>query len=87
MLRIRLTRVGKKKQPTYRIVVIEKKNARDGSFIEIVGHYNPRQEPAAITMKTDRIQYWLSKGAQPSDTVRSFIRAEKRAQKIAAASA
>ena len=87
MVRIRLTRVGKKKQPTYRIVVIEKKNARNGSFIEIVGHYNPRQEPAAITMKSDRIQYWMSKGAQPSDTVRSFINAEKRAQKIASASA
>ena len=81
MLRIRLTRVGKKKQPSYRIVVIEKKNARNGTFVEIVGHYNPRQEPAAISMKADRIQYWLSKGAQPSDTVRSFINAEKRAQK------
>lgn len=77
MLRIRLTRVGKKKQPTYRIVVIDRKKARDGSFVEIVGHYNPRQEPALITLKSERIQYWLSKGAQPSDTVRSFLRAEK----------
>ena len=83
MLRIRLTRVGKKKQPSYRIVVIEKKNARNGRFVEIVGHYNPRQDPAVVVMKADRIQYWLSKGAQPSDTVRSFINAEKRAQKIA----
>ena len=77
MLRIRLTRVGKKKQPAYRIVVIDKKKARDGSFVEIVGHYNPRQEPALITLKSERIQYWLSKGAQPTDTVRSFLRAEK----------
>ncbi len=77
MVRIRLSRVGKKKQPTYRIVVIEKRNSRNGSFIEIVGHYNPRQEPAAIHLKTDRIQYWLSKGAQPSDTVRSFLRDQK----------
>ena len=77
MLRIRLTRVGKKKQPSYRIVVIEKKNARNGRFVEIVGHYNPRQEPAVVEMKADRIQYWLGKGAQPSDTVRSFIRAQK----------
>ena len=77
MLRIRLTRVGKKKQPTYRIVVIDRKKARDSSFVEIVGHYNPRQEPALITLKPERIQYWLSKGAQPTDTVRSFLRAEK----------
>ena len=77
MLRIRLTRVGKKKQPSYRIVVIEKKNARNGRFVEIVGHYNPRQDPAVVEMKADRVQYWLSKGAQPSDTVRSFIRAQK----------
>ena len=77
MLRIRLTRVGKKKQPSYRIVVIEKKNARNGRFVEIVGHYNPRQDPAVVEMKADRVQYWLSKGAQPSDTGRSFIRAQK----------
>lgn len=77
MLRIRLTRVGKKKQPSYRIVVADKKKARDSSFVEIVGHYNPRQEPALITLKLERIQYWLSKGAQPTDTVRSFLRAEK----------
>ncbi len=77
MLRIRLTRVGKKKQPTYRIVVIDKRNARDGSFVEIVGHYNPRQDPALINLKTERLQYWLGKGAQPSDTVRSFLRKEK----------
>ena len=77
MLRIRLTRVGKKKQPTYRIVVIDKKRARDSSFVEIVGHYNPRQDPALIDLKTERLQYWLGKGAQPSDTVRSFLRKEK----------
>ncbi len=77
MLRIRLTRVGKKKQPTYRIVVIDKKKARDSSFVEIVGHYNPRHDPALIDLKTERLQYWLGKGAQPSDTVRSFLRKEK----------
>ncbi|MCH7986165.1 MAG: 30S ribosomal protein S16, partial [Acidobacteria bacterium] len=68
MLRIRLTRVGKKKQPVYRIVVMEKKRARDSRFVEIVGQYNPRQEPALINLKAERVQYWLSKGAQPSET-------------------
>ncbi|MCH6552566.1 MAG: 30S ribosomal protein S16 [Candidatus Acidiferrales bacterium] len=77
MLRIRLTRVGKKKQPVYRIVVTEKKRARDSRFVEIVGQYNPRQEPALINLKAERVQYWLSKGAQPSETVRSFLRKNK----------
>ncbi|MCH7765350.1 MAG: 30S ribosomal protein S16 [Candidatus Acidiferrales bacterium] len=77
MLRIRLTRVGKKKQPVYRIVVMEKKRARDSRFVEIVGQYNPRQEPALINLKAERVQYWLSKGAQPSETVRSFLRKNK----------
>ena len=77
MLRIRLTRVGKKKQPVYRIVVMEKKRARDSRFVEIVGQYNPGQEPALINLKAERVQYWLSKGAQPSETVRSFLRKNK----------
>ncbi len=77
MLRIRLTRVGKKKQPVYRIVVTEKKRARDSRFVEIVGQYNPRREPAEINLKAERVQYWLSKGAQPSETVRSFLRKNK----------
>jgi len=69
--------VGKKKQPVYRIVVMEKKRARDSRFVEIVGQYNPRQEPALINLKAERVQYWLSKGAQPSETVRSFLRKNK----------
>ncbi len=77
MLTIRLARVGKKKQPVYRIVVTEKKRARDSRFVEIVGQYNPRREPAEITLKAERVQYWLSKGAQPSETVRSFLRKNK----------
>jgi small subunit ribosomal protein S16 len=77
LLRIRLTRVGKKKQPVYRIVVTEKKRARDSRFVEIVGQYNPRREPAEINLKAERVQYWLSKGAQPSETVRSFLRKNK----------
>lgn len=77
MLTIRLTRVGKKKQPVYRIVVTEKNRARDSRFVEIVGQYNPRREPAEINLKAERVQYWLSKGAQPSETVRSFLRKNK----------
>ena len=74
MLAIRLARVGKKKKPFYRIVVIEKRRARDSAFVEVVGSYNPLKQPADIQLKADRIQYWLSKGAQPSETVRSFLR-------------
>jgi small subunit ribosomal protein S16 len=77
LLTIRLARVGKKKQPAYRVVVIEKTRRRDGRFVEIVGHYDPLQKPAAITLNKERIQHWLGVGAQPSDTVRSFLRKEK----------
>lgn len=69
MVRIRLRRVGAKKQPSYRIVAADKESPRDGRFIEILGHYNPRTEPATIHMKEDRIYDWMSKGAQPSDSV------------------
>ena len=75
MLMIRLTRRGAKKKPHYRVVVIEKANARDGRFVEIVGHYNPRSNPTEVVLKRERIDYWLSKGAQPSDTVRGLLRA------------
>ncbi|HTV57276.1 MAG TPA: 30S ribosomal protein S16 [Verrucomicrobiae bacterium] len=79
MLTIRLARIGKKKQPFYRIVVTEKTRPRNGRFVEIVGTYNPRSKPHAVVLKQDRVQYWLGKGAQPSDTVRSFIRNQKPA--------
>ena len=71
---IRLARIGAKKAPYYRMVVIEKERARDGSFLEIVGHYNPRTNPATVQLNGERIQYWLSKGAQPSDTVRELLK-------------
>ena len=77
MLAIRLTRTGAKKKPSYRIVVIDSRKARDGRFVEIVGHYNPRKEPAELALKTERIQYWLKQGAQPSETVRSLLRRQK----------
>ena len=66
---IRLARVGARKQPHYRIVVIEKERARNGRALEVVGTYNPRTSPASIELKRDRIEYWQSKGAQVSTTV------------------
>ena len=74
---IRLARTGAKKKPHYRVVVIEKANARDGRFVEILGHYDPRKNPAEVVLKRDRIDYWISRGAQPSDTVRGFLRSRK----------
>jgi small subunit ribosomal protein S16 len=72
--RIRLRRVGRKKQPSYRIVVIDKQKAREGSFVELLGHYDPRTEPATITVDQDKARAWLAKGATPSDTVRSLLK-------------
>jgi small subunit ribosomal protein S16 len=79
VLMIRLSRIGKKKRPFYRVVVTEKTRPRNGRFVEIVGTYDPLQKPAAITLDHDRVNYWLGKGAQPSDTVRSFLRNRKPA--------
>jgi small subunit ribosomal protein S16 len=66
---IRLARVGARKQPHYRIVVIEKDRARNGRSVEVVGTYNPRTTPASVDLKRDRIEYWTGKGAQLSETV------------------
>ncbi len=77
MLAIRLARTGKKKKPSYRIVVIEKTRPRDGRFVEIVGTYDPLRQPAEIRLKEERVKYWLGVGAQPSDTVRSFFAKQK----------
>ena len=79
MLMIRLSRIGKKKHPFYRVVVTEKTRPRNGRFVEIVGTYDPAKKPAAINLDHERVQYWLGKGAQPSDTVRSFLRNRKPA--------
>ncbi|MFN2975420.1 30S ribosomal protein S16 [Terriglobus aquaticus] len=70
---IRLARVGARKQPYYRVVVIEKDRARNGRSIEVVGTYNPRTEPATVNLKRDRIDYWKSVGAQPSEIVAKLI--------------
>lgn len=74
MLRIRLRRVGGKKQPSYRIVVAESTSPRDGKFVEIVGFYNPRTEPETVQVKEDRVLYWLSVGAQPSDSLARLLK-------------
>ena len=74
MVAIRLTRVGSKKRPRYRIVVIEKRRAQNGRFLEIVGQYNPLSDPAQIEVNEYRARFWLSKGAKPSETVRSILR-------------
>lgn len=74
MVRIRLRRVGGKGQPSYRIVAADKESPRDGKFLEILGHYNPRTEPATIVVKEDRVYHWIGNGAQPSDSVNQLFR-------------
>jgi small subunit ribosomal protein S16 len=73
MVRIRLRRVGLKKQPSYRIVVADRESPRNGRYIEIVGFYNPRTEPIQMDIKEDRVLYWLSVGAQPSEPVARIL--------------
>jgi small subunit ribosomal protein S16 len=73
VLMIRLSRTGARKQPHYRVVVIEKERARNGRPVEVVGTYNPRTEPASIELKRERITYWISKGAQMSDRVNKIV--------------
>ena len=79
MLAIRLARFGKKKMPCYRIVVTDKRRPRNGRFVEIVGTYDPLKKPAEIKLDAERIKYWIGCGAQPSDTVRSFLVTKKPA--------
>ena len=74
-VRIRLTRVGAKKQPTYRVIVADSRKARDSRSIETIGHYNPRTEPVEVNIDEDKARQWLAKGAQPSDTVARLFRA------------
>ena len=73
-VRIRLTRMGRKKKPFYRIVVADSEAKRDGRFLEVVGTYDPMQKPAAVTVKQDRVADWLARGAKPTDTVRSLLK-------------
>ena len=73
MVKIRLRRMGAKKQPTYRFVVADVRSPRDGRFIEILGHYNPRTEPKTVVVNEAKAREWLAKGAQPSDPVRRLF--------------
>jgi small subunit ribosomal protein S16 len=74
MLAISLMRMGATKSPFYRVVVKEKRSKRDGAYLENLGTYDPKQDPAEVNLKHERIQYWISVGAQPTDTVRSLIK-------------
>ena len=77
-------RTGAKKRPSYRIVVKEKQSKRDGAYLENLGTYNPTRQPAEINLNLERVNYWIEKGAQPTDTVSRLIRASTRQQAIAA---
>lgn len=73
MLAIRLRRAGSKKRPFFRVVVMDSHAARDSSFVEVLGHYNPRTKPETLKLARDRFDFWTKQGAQPSDTVRTLI--------------
>ena len=73
-VRMRLTRVGSKKNPIYRVVVADSRSPRDGKFIEIVGRYNPQTDPSTIELDEDKVRDWLSKGAQPSESVSRLLK-------------
>ena len=75
-VRMRLTRIGSKKNPIYRVVVADSRSPRDGKFIEIVGRYNPQTDPSTIDLDEDKIKAWLDKGAQPTESVRRLLRAK-----------
>ena len=73
MVAIRLRRAGSKKRPFFRVVVTDSRTARDSSFVEILGHYNPRTKPAVVDIDKERVDYWLGQGARPSDSVRTLM--------------
>ncbi len=73
MLSIRLRRVGSAKRPHYRVVVADERDWRDGRFLEILGHYDPRRDPAVVKIDAEKAQQWIAKGARPSETVRSLL--------------
>ena len=75
-VRMRLTRIGSKKNPIYRVVVADSRSPRDGRFIEIVGRYNPQTDPSTIELDEERIRDWIAKGAQPSSTVQRLLKAK-----------
>ena len=76
-VKLRLTRVGSKKNPIYRVVAADSRSPRDGKFIEIVGRYNPQTDPSTIDLDEEKIKAWLDKGAQPTESVRRLLKAKK----------
>jgi small subunit ribosomal protein S16 len=84
-VRVRLTRVGSKKNPIWRVVVADQRSPRDGRFIELIGHYNPQTEPSTIRIDEDRLQHWLERGARPTGTVKQLIKAHAKGGGPAAA--
>lgn len=82
-VRIRLTRMGRKKKPFYRIVVANSESKRDGKFLEVVGTYDPMQEPVAIRIHDEKLQKWLQEGAKPTDTVKSLLKKAAEAEAAA----
>ena len=84
MVAIRLRRAGSKKRPFFRVVVTNQRAAGVSSFVEIIGHYNPRTKPAAVDVDTARVEYWLKQGAQPSDSVRTLIARHLTVKPVAA---
>ena len=87
MLAIRLMRMGAKKSPSYRVIVKEKLSKRDGAYIENIGFYNPTRNPAEVRLNMERVNYWIGRGAQPTDTVRQLIRQHSKAEAAAEAPA
>jgi small subunit ribosomal protein S16 len=85
MLAIRLMRMGAKKSPSYRVVVKEKLSKRDGAYVENIGFYNPTRDPAEVRLDMERVNYWIERGAQPTDTVRQLIRKQRQAAAATAA--
>jgi small subunit ribosomal protein S16 len=79
MLSIRLRRAGTTKRPYYRVVVAESTDSRDGRFVEVLGHYDPRKSPPVVRIDRDRAKYWLKKGARPSETVQSLLKKDAAA--------
>ena len=77
-VRVRLTRVGSKKNPIWRVVVSDQRSPRDGRFIETIGHYNPQTDPSTIVIDEERFQHWVSRGAQPTNTVKQLVRAHAK---------
>src|SRR5215218_5177255 len=75
-VRVRLTRVGSKKNAIWRVVVADQRSPRDGRFIEMIGHYNPQTQPSQIVIDEERLQHWLERGAQPTNTVKKLMRAD-----------